>query len=203
MPTDAEDVRTQILREATRLFAERGFNGTSIQAISEAVGIKKPTLVYHFGSKDKLRAEVIGTLLEHWQAELPTLMSAVNSGGPRLDALMTALFQYFLEDRNRARLYLREMLDAPELLQAHLRKKLQPWIGLLTQAIGGARREGIIRDGVNAESFVLLIISVSIGTLAIGDRVNALIAPEPSLNDQLQELIRIAKTSLFRVPAPR
>ena len=196
-PPKADDVRSRILREATRLFAEKGYNGTSIQAISEAVGIKRPTLVYHFGSKERLRGEVVGSLIAHWQAELPRLMAAAKGGGPRLDALLRALFHFFLEDRNRARLILREMLDAPDAVGSHLRAKMQPLTGLLTHAVGAGQDSGVIRRDIDAESYILLMISMSIGTLAIGDRVNALIAPEPSLEQQLDELVRIAKTSLI------
>jgi len=191
------DVRTRILLEATRLFAERGYNGTSIQMISQAAGIKRPTLVYHFGSKDSLREAVLGQLVKHWQAELPRLMAAASDGGPRLDSLMRALFQFFLEDRNRARLVLREMLDAPDSLTVELRRELQPWTQLLVDAMRTAQGQGVIRHDVDIESFLLLIITTSIGVLAIGDRTKALVPPEPGIDDQLMELIRIAKTSLF------
>ncbi len=192
-----DDVRSRILREATRLFAERGYNGTSIQAISEAVGITRPTLVYHFGSKDQLRTAVIGQLVGHWQSELPRLMAQASGRGPKLDALMRALYGYFLEDRNRARLILREMLDAPDGLQEHLGTAMQPWTALLVTAMQSARENGVIRHDVDLESFALLITTTAIGVLAIGDRTAALYAPEPGLDDQLTELVRIAKTSLF------
>jgi AcrR family transcriptional regulator len=53
--TPETDVRTRILVEAVRLFAERGYAGTSLQSIADAAGITKPTLVYHYGNKDGLR----------------------------------------------------------------------------------------------------------------------------------------------------
>lgn len=44
----------RILSEATRLFAERGYAGTSIRALVEAAGCTKPALYYHFQSKEGL-----------------------------------------------------------------------------------------------------------------------------------------------------
>lgn len=52
-------LREEILQAATELFAARGFNGTSIRAVVEAVGCTKPTLYYHFGSKEALYIETI------------------------------------------------------------------------------------------------------------------------------------------------
>lgn len=191
-----DGVRDRILREATRLFAERGYSGVSIQAISEAVGVTRPTLVYHFGSKDALRREVLGALISHWQAELPRLIASTR-GQPRLDALMEALFQFFLDDQNRARLLLREALDAPEQLEAALREQMQPWIGLLTQTMHAARDDQRIRPETDIESYVMLVATTAIGVLAIGDRTKALVSPEPTLPTQLRELSRIAKIALF------
>lgn len=191
-----DGVRDRILREATRLFAERGYSGVSIQAISEAVGVTRPTLVYHFGSKDALRREVLGALIGHWQAELPRLIASTR-GQPRLDALMGALFQFFLDDQNRARLLLREALDAPEQLEEALREQMQPWIGLLTQTMHAARDDQRIRPETDIESYVMLVATTAIGVLAIGDRTKALVSPEPTLPTQLRELSRIAKIALF------
>ena len=41
--------------------------------IAEAVGIRKPSLLYHFKSKDELRENVISEMLAHWNAVLPGL----------------------------------------------------------------------------------------------------------------------------------
>ena len=50
----APGVREKVLREATRLFAAKGFNGVSIREICEAVAITKPSLYYYFPSKADL-----------------------------------------------------------------------------------------------------------------------------------------------------
>ena len=43
-----------IARVAARLFADRGYDATSVREIVEAAGVTKPTLYYHFGSKQGL-----------------------------------------------------------------------------------------------------------------------------------------------------
>ncbi|MTD52641.1 TetR family transcriptional regulator [Amycolatopsis sp. RM579] len=52
-------MENEVLEHATRLFAERGFNGTSLQDIAEAMGLKRPALYYYFKSKDELLDRLI------------------------------------------------------------------------------------------------------------------------------------------------
>lgn len=51
--------REQILREAARLFAERGFHGVGVDEIGAAVGISGPGLYRHFPGKDAMLAELL------------------------------------------------------------------------------------------------------------------------------------------------
>jgi AcrR family transcriptional regulator len=55
-----QGTRVRILVEASKLFAEAGYAGTSTRDIADAVGIKQPGLYSHFGSK----AEVFRALAE-------------------------------------------------------------------------------------------------------------------------------------------
>jgi AcrR family transcriptional regulator len=46
--------RTELRREAARLFAERGYHGTSIGDLADALGVQKATLYAHIRSKQDL-----------------------------------------------------------------------------------------------------------------------------------------------------
>ncbi|MFF4750675.1 TetR/AcrR family transcriptional regulator [Streptomyces sp. NPDC002514] len=52
------DTRTQILDAAERLFAEHGYRGTSVRAITKLAGANLAAVGYHFGSKAELMAAV-------------------------------------------------------------------------------------------------------------------------------------------------
>lgn len=58
------DTRTQILDAAERLFAERGFHGASVRAITDLAGANLAAVGYHFGSKAELLAAVVRRVIE-------------------------------------------------------------------------------------------------------------------------------------------
>lgn len=51
---EAEERKNEILDAVERLFAAKGFDGTSTSEILEAVGIARGTLYYHFKSKEEI-----------------------------------------------------------------------------------------------------------------------------------------------------
>jgi AcrR family transcriptional regulator len=58
------DTRTRILDAAEHLFAEHGFRGTSVRAITELAGANLAAVGYHFGSKAELLAAVARRVIE-------------------------------------------------------------------------------------------------------------------------------------------
>jgi AcrR family transcriptional regulator len=52
-------VRKAMLDTAAALFAERGFGGTNLRDVAEALGMSRPSLYYHFPSKEKLLEAIV------------------------------------------------------------------------------------------------------------------------------------------------
>jgi len=198
-----QDVRERIVAHATRLFAERGFDGVSLQSIADAVGIRKPSLLYHFESKDALRVEVMERMLAHWRAEMPRILTAAQTGKNRFKNGMGALVSFFADSPDRARLMVREMLDQPDQIRTLLSEHFQPWTRMVTDYIRMGQQAGSVRADVDADSWVAQVVTMVIGTAACGDVTSALVS-EPggtsvSLKQQIDELVRIAGRSLFNV----
>lgn len=68
-----ELVENEIFEHASRLFAERGFAGTNLQDIAEAMGITRPALYYYVKSKDDLLAKLVAQMTEAPAAEIEAL----------------------------------------------------------------------------------------------------------------------------------
>ncbi|MCW2555806.1 MAG: hypothetical protein JWR78_5587, partial [Mycobacterium sp.] len=64
------DTRTRLQSIALELFAERGYDGTSLREIAERLSITKAAVYYHFRSKD----EILTSLIDDFLAQLDELV---------------------------------------------------------------------------------------------------------------------------------
>ena len=99
-------VAARIARVAARLFAEGGFDATSVRAIAEAAGVTKPTLYYHFGSKQGL-GEAILTRPMALMAQRQAALADDEARGSDPVGLLAAIFQlnldFVVDDPDRSR----------------------------------------------------------------------------------------------------
>ncbi len=61
MTRPSEVTRERIMKAAERLFAERGYDGTSVRAIVARARVNQAAINYHFDGKDGLYREVLRT----------------------------------------------------------------------------------------------------------------------------------------------
>jgi AcrR family transcriptional regulator len=79
--------RTELTREAARLFAEKGYHGTSIGDIAEAMGVQKGSVYAHIASKQDLLWAIASEGAEAFHAAL----DAVPARAPASDRIRLAL----------------------------------------------------------------------------------------------------------------
>ncbi|MEV6791539.1 TetR/AcrR family transcriptional regulator [Streptomyces sp. NPDC051320] len=108
--TDAPTRREQILKEAARLFAERGFHGVGVDEIGAAVGISGPGLYRHFAGKDAMLAELLVGISERL-LDGGRLRAAQAAGGPEtvLGSLIDGHIDFALDDRPLITVHDREL----------------------------------------------------------------------------------------------
>jgi len=187
-----EDVRTRTLRVATRLLAERGFEGTSLQDVADEVGVRKPSLLHHFPSKDAIRAAVFEQMLQHWNVSLPRILRAATSGEDQFDSVLDELIRFFTDDPDRARLLLREVLDRPREMGALVRSQMRPWIESIAGYIRKGQERGALHPDADPEAYVVHVTTNLIATVATQRLLGAL-----PLDRSVKELVRMARASLF------
>ncbi|MFF4159569.1 TetR/AcrR family transcriptional regulator [Streptomyces sp. NPDC001678] len=133
--------REQILREAARLFAERGFHGVGVDEIGAAVGISGPGLYRHFAGKDAMLAELLvgisGRLLTGGRQRVAEAAEAGAAPAEVLDSLIDGHIDFALDDRALIILHDRELGQLREsdrsLVRQLQRQYVELWVGVVRE----------------------------------------------------------------------
>lgn len=72
--------RAQLVEVGRGVFAEKGYEGTSVEEIAQRAKVSKPILYEHFGGKEGLYAVVVDREMEQ---VVSTIAEAISSGTPR------------------------------------------------------------------------------------------------------------------------
>jgi AcrR family transcriptional regulator len=141
----APSTRDLIVAEALRCFADAGYDGTSLNDIAAGVGIRRPSLLHHFPSKDALYGEVFERLLSDWFERLADAISTEERGWPKIELVIGAGFDFFADNYDYVRLMRREALDGGAHLGIDLAAVLRP---MWDRAVGYFQHEmdaGVLR----------------------------------------------------------
>jgi AcrR family transcriptional regulator len=85
--TKREIRQQEILTAATAVFAQKGFNGASMDDIVQASGLSKGGLYWHFKSKDDIIATILNQFFSEEMALLDALLKMPGSASERLQLL--------------------------------------------------------------------------------------------------------------------
>src|SRR5713226_9919174 len=85
----AGDTRERILQVAQALFAERGYRGTSLRDISSRIGIKAPSLLHHFSSKEQIYLAVLDRIFGKVEDAVGGVLMAKGSYQERIRRAIT------------------------------------------------------------------------------------------------------------------
>src|SRR5690606_4640908 len=99
--------RQQLLNVAKALFAEKGFDGTSVEEIAQRADVSKPVVYEHFGGKEGIGAVVVD---REALALLDLMVSSLDADRPRtmLEQAAVALLTYVEESEGGFRILVRD-----------------------------------------------------------------------------------------------
>ncbi|MCT2591072.1 TetR/AcrR family transcriptional regulator [Streptomyces sp. N2-109] len=139
LETAAPTRREQILREAARLFAERGFHGVGVDEIGAAVGISGPGLYRHFAGKDAMLAELLVGISERLRegGRRCTAETAAAGLAPEatLDALIAGHIDFAMNDSPLITLHDRELDRLREADRRQVRKLQRQYVEMWVTAV--------------------------------------------------------------------
>lgn len=152
--------KEELTREAARLFAERGFHGTSMGDLADALGVQKGSLYSLTGSKQELLFEAMrkGALAFH------AALDAVPERAPAVERIRHALrghLRVVAEQLDVATVFTREWRYLEDAYRAEIlaerRRYEERWRGLFREGV----ESGDLRTDLDAGAAALLVLSAA------------------------------------------
>jgi AcrR family transcriptional regulator len=144
---NGSSVPQRLLAESTRLFAEKGYESTSVQEIVDAAGVTKGALYHYYGSKEDLLYEIYGRLLRHQIERLEQIAVADLPVAERVHAAARDMVESTLANLDDARIFFRSLHQISPAKQEEVRKERRQYGERLGELIKEGQASGIFVDG--------------------------------------------------------
>jgi AcrR family transcriptional regulator len=142
---DGTPVPQRLLAAATRLFAEQGYDRTSVQEIVEAAGVTKGALYHYFGSKDDLLHEVYARVLRVQQERLDAFAGADEPVEKRLRGAAADVVVTTIENLDDAMIFFRSMHSLSAEKQKQVRTERRRYHERFRALVEEGQRSGCFR----------------------------------------------------------
>ena len=196
--TKGELTRKRIVEAAAPIFNQHGYEGSSLNALMEATGLKKGGIYRHFASKEELAAEAFDYT---WEAAWKARLLHVDEKANGIDKLKQ-LIANFIERRSPVPggcPVLNTAVDADDgnpILRSRVGKALRSWTGRLQAYIEEAQQQRDAKPDVDPKDVATLIVASLEGALMmsrIRRNDDALRRVQSHLNEYLDREVAVSR----------
>jgi AcrR family transcriptional regulator len=180
------ETRERLLDTAEKLFAERGFEGTSMRAITQGAGTSVSAANYHFGSKEKLLQEALRRATEPINARRIQLLDeaiAAAGGAPlEIETILDAYLRPVIEYRKSGKaeqgrqISARLFSDPPELIHSIKVEIFGPMTMRFSQALAQSMPD---REAIDIELGNQFLIAIMVYVISGQLETSSLAAMHP------------------------
>jgi AcrR family transcriptional regulator len=183
------DTRGRTIAVARRLFEERGYHETSLEAIASELGIRAPSLLYHFESKEDLLDVVLGQFYAEGRERMLEALASPGSAGDRLERVVEVVRDLWQQNGGLLRIAITELMKPDGVGRDHLFKVALPTLELV-EAVLHESVSPPIPANAPVQAATMTVLASHLLRLATGDIGKALWGPEDTLPDLQAILFR-------------
>jgi AcrR family transcriptional regulator len=125
------------LRAAARLFAERGYAGTSVDEVGSCLGVSGPAVYWHFASKEALLTEMLSDISERLLAGGRQCISEARDDRDAVRSLVRWQVQFALDHPELITVQARDLAHVPVPARRRIRRTQRLYAELWVGALGG------------------------------------------------------------------
>jgi TetR/AcrR family transcriptional regulator, cholesterol catabolism regulator len=151
--------RAELARAAARLFSERGYHGTSMQHLGDALGLQRGSLYAHIGAKEDLLFDVVDDGADRFIARGEAAVGMDASASLRLRAFLRGHVATAIEHLDAATVFLNEWRYLSSGLKSMVEEKRDRYESMLERIIRSGIDEGEFRSDADVQFTVLLTLS--------------------------------------------
>lgn len=193
---EQEQRRADIVRAASRMFGEKGYDGAQIGEIASAAEISLASLYSLFESKEEIYQAAIVSAAESIQETVRKKVEPLDDPAERLLTLVDSLFDCFEQNRDLLRIYARSTGGLPWRVRRTMGDSsvaiFQRFTGWVVQLSRQAQTAGYLR-GIDSQVFSLTLIGSVTTTAAFAVEQ----VPEESLSRAAPAVRAIFRRLLF------
>jgi AcrR family transcriptional regulator len=153
------DMPERLLDVATRLFAEKGFEGTSVQEIVAAAGVTKGAMYHYFSSKDDLLYEIYHRVLALQMKRLESFAGGPGTVEERLRGAATDVIETSLLHMDELKVFFHSLHLLPADRRATVRAERRRYHDLFRALVEEGQQAGDFRGDIPADIAVQYFLS--------------------------------------------
>jgi AcrR family transcriptional regulator len=147
-------VQERLLAASLRLFAQQGFEGTSVQEIVAAAGVTKGAMYHYFSSKDDLLYEIYHRLLGVQTERLDAIADGPGTAEQRVRAAAADVVESTLTSIDEAIVSIRSIHMLPQPQRGQVRAERRRYHERFRAMVEEGQRAGAFRGDVPADVVV-------------------------------------------------
>ena len=151
--------RAEMVHAAARLFSERGYHGTSMQHLADALGLLRGSLYAHIGSKQELLFEVVNGGAERFLQRGAEVAASSAPASERLRRFLVAHAETAIEHLDVATVFLNEWRYLAQDLRAPIQAQRDAYEALVRDIISDGIARGEFRGYLDVPLAARLVLS--------------------------------------------